>query len=344
MVKTKQVVTTTKVVGVKKNPNKFKPSRKTKRRGLPFRRAGGGVPIAYNSPRMGNRPSMFNPVTIQTSDKIATIALGLEQDTIIFKQALSPQSMPPGTLARRYSEMYVNYKIKSATINVRSAISSIAGGQYGVFFDPNPTNIWTGAKAAAALPSMPTKRIENAYQSVVMPIPSRELHKDHELYTATQTNEHLVTEFGQVVLMNMVNSATTPPGSATVLVFLDVEWVFYEPNISPGDAVQKPYLISAGNWSIAADNKVTHPAANETLPGRVAYQLFPSMPGTFVSSGTATPWMAINNGGAYPGTYLFDTLAQAQEYAEFGYGTSLNQGATPTESMPDVVAVALNYY
>jgi hypothetical protein len=227
------------------------------------------------------------------------------------------------------STLFAKYRVLEATIRVESAVSTAAGGQYGVFFDPNPANDWSLGNAVGALTSMPAQDIAAAWECSVLRIPRAELERNMELYTQENTSETLVTRFGQVVLLNLATANVNPPGTAEVTVWLDATWEFYEPNTSaPTNA--NPVFWQAGNWILDAQG-VANPGASPelgTITQRTVYDIIPDLPSSLAVPSVTVSYAAFYNDG---NLRLFSSESDARLYASIGNTAGMVVGnSTPT--------------
>jgi len=238
------------------------------------------------------------------------------------------------------ARLYAKYRCLKATIRVESAVPTSAGGQYAVFYDPNPANNWQEQNAVEALTSMPVQDVAAAWECLKLVIPPAQLQRSVELYTEDLTSETLVTRVGQVVLLNLANSVTTPPGGATVTVWLDATWEFYEPNAS-SELSLASVVFDAGAWHVSG-NQLTVPTHTPPTTTKTVYELFPELPSSMFSQAVPCRWMAKY---AEPALLGFETRAAAVLYAQTGsYGDALTASATPSSTQPKTVGVVTDRF
>jgi len=311
-------------------------------KGLPLMRTTGApmafAPAAMGMPNTVRRSRMFNGTNFTSSDRLANVSLGTTTDAIVYRFPLAPQDFPSGTRVRREAKNYANYRAKNVCFKIRSAIGSDAGGQYAVFYDPNPDTVWTGSAAVNSLSSMPAQAIMSSWQNTDLVIIGEELHLKGEFFTSTSSTETLKTHFGQLVLVCMVPANTSPAGGGSVTVWADVEWRFYNPNTTMEDSVNVAYNIPAGEWIIVATD-VALPAATTPLPIKTAFQVFPELPNTFLAGPTAGVWLARYTDVHY---HFFSTSAEAYTWSQTGTGTPLAAGSVASQTQP--VTAAVSYF
>lgn len=282
------------------------------------------------------------PVRMSTSDLLETVPLGTASRTVVYRNTVGPQDLPTGSRGKKMSQLFAKYRCVQATIRVESAVPTSAGGQYGAFFDPNPANNWTHADAIGALTSMPVQDVAAAWECLKLNIPPAELQRKTELYTEDITNEVLVSRFGQIVILNLAVSNTTPPGSAEVTVWLDATWEFFEPNAS-AELSMNPLIFAAGNWTIETNSRITAPDPNLPYTAHTVWRMVPELPGSLFASAEPCLYMAAHDDTTI--RFAFLTLDAAQAYAEFGNAVgAVGPSGTPTEALPVEVAVATNRY
>jgi hypothetical protein len=301
-----------------------------------------GAPVASGLTRRSPRSGVFMPSRLYTSDLMDTVALGVAARTIVYQTSLSPQDLPIGSRGRRMATLFAKYRCLSMEIRIESAISTSAGGQYAAFFDPNPANVWEGTAALGSLTSMPVQDVAASWQCLRLNIPAAELERATELYTQAETTERLVTRVGQLVLLTLAAPTTTPAGAGEVTVWVDATWEFYEPNASAGEIALSPSHIPAGSWTIASTKIITHPVEVPLLGRNTVWQAYPSIPGTFVSSGAVVEWLATDNG---PTLYAFPDEAAAHVCAETNAtALALGPGIDATQAFPAMVLVPVRSY
>lgn len=271
------------------------------------------------------------------SELLAVIQLGTIGTQVVYNKLLGPQELPPESRVRKLSNSYAKYRVRNATIRVQSAIPTSAGGQYAIFYDPNPTNDWTKSESWQTMMSMPTKAFSAAWEKLELVIPRARLGGIFS--TEDLTTERLVTRFGQIMLMTVVPPNTTPPGVGQVTVWLDATFEFFEENVShvPNmSAIQFP----AGQWSMVG-GIVSTPTFFGTPHANTVYRMFPGLPGTMVSSGEETEYVAIY---ALPNVLAFRSFEWARNYALYGVyqGFSEGPGVTPTQTLPQAAWVPLS--
>jgi len=296
---------------------------------------------ALSGRRYVQRRGAFAPVKFTTSDLLASVQLGVESNTVVYNTLLSPQALPPASRGLRMARLYSKYRPLRVVLRVESAISTAAGGQYGAFFDPNPANNWVEQDAIGALTSMPVQDIAASWECLKLIVPASELSRKQELYTEDITNEKLVTQFGQLVLMTLAVPSVTPPGSAVVTVWMDADFEFYEPNVS-AELSQAPILIDIGDWNFSGTNVITHPPSHPSpLPPKAVFKAFPPLPTTFTSFGIEVVWLA-----TYASEHLlaFQTEAEANAYAEFNNYAGAATAHTVPQTLPETALLVTARY
>lgn len=276
------------------------------------------VSSGFSRQRRAKPSGVFAPVKFYTSDLIAVQALGTVASEVVFSHQLAPQTLPVHTRGRRMASMFAKYRCLSATYRIQSAVPTSAGGQYAAFFDPNPRNTWVSANAIGALTSMPVQDVAAAWECLKLAIPAAELEREVELYTSSQGDEKLVTRVGQLVLLNLAVSNTTPPGTAAVSVWLDAEWEFYEPNSSlPSDQEPGTLVWPAGNWTCGVGGLLAYPTpvTSGTIRLHTVYAMDEPLPGSMFATGTDAEWVATS---ADTNFFAFGTEAEAVQYAIAG--------------------------
>jgi hypothetical protein len=302
-----------------------------------------GAPVATSLPIHTMRNGLFKPERVVTSDLLETIELGTFDRNVVYNTTLSPQSLPGETRARYYTKLYAKYRPKNVTIRILSAIPTVAGGQYGAFFDPNPDNNWLLRNASTAITSMPCNVIASAWESSKLCIPPSQLERNTVLYTEDQSNETLVTQFGQLVIVCLAVANTTPAGSGKLTIWVDAEWEFYEPNISAAlDAT--PNIVPAGNWDVDGSTKaITHPNSVPGINQHTVYRMIPALPDVMFTPAVTCEWVASRASTDIVG---FETLQAAQAYAQGGPDTTaLARGAGPFPVALDIESmIVVNQY
>jgi len=255
---------------------------------------------------------------------------------------LAPQDLPSESRGNLMARLFAKYRVISATIRVESAVSTAAGGQYACFFDPNPSNNWVANNALSALTSMPVQDTAAAWECLKLPIPASELERNFELYTQSATVENLVTRFGQVVLLNLAVSNTTPAGSAQVTVWLDATWEFYEPNAT-AESKQVTIYFQPGSWTVAGGGVITPTTYAPGPTSSGAWRLFPGISGTIFATEQTGDWLGYWQPSSTPGNFIcFATEADAIQYGTTGIFTNaLLPSATPTVVMPAVIGTPI---
>lgn len=354
---TKQVVTTV----TRSMNNSLRPMRRLRRRRAAKSRAAGNQNNVYlnnrsirNAPmpapvasgltgRRTRQSGVYAPTVMQTSDLLQTVQLGTTPLSVVYTKMLGPQELPPEARGRLMSRLFAKYRVRDATIRIESAVPTSAGGQYAAFFDPNPVNDWEQRDAVGALTSMPVQDTAAAWECLKLVIPRSQLERNQVLWTEDLTGENLVTRFGQVVILNLATSNVSPPGEAEVTVWLDATWEFYEPNAS-SEAALIPVDIPVGNWDIATSTYVSYPTPTlGTITSKTVYKAYPELPGTLVSSGTATPWLAVSNNLSQ--MMAFASEDEAIAFARDNvFGTQLGPGATHPQSLPATVLLKVHRY
>jgi len=322
---------------VRTAPKAKKRKNKTRKVGYVSSRQPGMAPVAAGlKNRQSRRTGVFASVPMFTSDLLDTVQLGTNALTVVYTLALAPQVLPRGSRAHTMALLYAKYRPKRVTIRIDSAVPTSSGGQYAAFFDPNPSTDWQASNAVGALTSMPVKEVRAAWECCTLNIPQAELEHDTELFTFDSAVENLVTRFGQIVILNMAVANTTPPGSATLTVWLDVDWEFYEPNVQPYNPTNV-YNIAAGNWSVASGGPITTPAQTPTLANLTAYRVYPDLPATLLTA--ATQYLAISSDGVL---FAFDTEEDALTYSVDGGSVGkLQPGTAPSQNLPASVAIPI---
>jgi hypothetical protein len=283
---------------------------------------------------------MFNAHCEKTTNLLAIVPLQDKPMDDTYNVTLSPQDMPIATRAYKLSQLYAKYRVKFASIRIQSAVSTETGGQYGAFFDPNPKNDWNESAAALnVLTSMPAQAIGAAWQAMELVIPKGELDKFQELNTNRSKEEELVTRFGQLVVVTIVPPAVTPPGSAMLSIWLDAEWEFYEPNVTPPTS-DGPITLGPGQWLIETAGRVHPPAVSMLTKINTAYQVVPAFPATmFANDGAVTQYLARSSDAAI---FAFATEAFAVDYAIHGGSTNvLAAGTAASPTLPVCVGIPI---
>jgi hypothetical protein len=320
-----------------------KTNRKAKRRTRPaatlVSQAGAPTAVGLIGRRV-KRSGVFKPTILETSDLFDVVGLGTNTNAVVYNQTLSPQDLPPASRGKLMARLFAKYRCLSAVIRIESAVPTSAGGQYAAFFDPNPQNNWIAGNAVGALTSMPVQDVAAAWECLRLPIPKAELERETELWTQEDTSERLVTRFGQVVIMNLANSNTTPAGTASVSVWLDATWEFYEPNATAADEPANVF-INPGQWACGTAGIMAYPsAATGAFQLKSAYRLYPSIPSTMFDSILDAPYIAFNV--APLRGYCFREEAQAVHHAIYGGDAGVMlPSATPTFALGAVAALEI---
>lgn len=297
------------------------------------------VAVGLKNRQSSRATGVFKPIPMYTCDLLDVVQLGTQAMTVIYSTPLAPQNLPFRSRAKVMSGLYAKYRPLRVNIRIDSAVPTSSGGQYAAFFDPNPSHDWQASSAVSSLTSMPVKQVGSAWECLTLNIPRSELEHDFELYTYESENEKLVTQFGQIVIINMAVSNTTPPGSASVTVWLEVDWEFYEPNVAP-PLPSSNIFVPAGTWTVLAgvDPRITVPTPlSSPFQQFTAYQLFPELPATFLTE--ATQYIALYNTG---NLYGFPTEVAALQYARNGTGSGLQAGSAPSQALSATVAVPID--
>lgn len=322
-----------------------KPRRKRKNRNRKAKNRGTFVPKPKNAPAaMGFTSSMrtsgiFKPQSAFTSDPLAVVQVGTQDMRIIYNEPLAPQLLPPGSRAHEYVHLFAKYKPMSVDIKIISAIPTDAGGQIAAFYDPNPKNNWSNAAAAlGALTSMPAKQVAAAWQNIDLSVPKQELKFSIDLSTYEGDAEELVTNFGQLVVVCLAAPTTTPAGAGKVTIWMDANWIFYDPNVSPPEASGESD-IAPGTWTMVAGGNITvTPVRTPDLKNKTAYRVFPPLPATFATQ--SSEYLAIGGDGVL---FCFDTEANAVYYARNGGSVGkLLPGTTPSQELPAEIALPIS--
>jgi len=333
----KVTVTVTPKQNKKTNRRRVRTSQKMSMVGKPSRQ---GAPVASSlQGRRMKQSGIFAPVRMPTWDLMETVELGTVNRTVVYNQLLAPQELPAGTRGKIMSRLFAKYRCLKATIRVESAVPTSSGGQYGVFFDPNPANDWTtnDGSAVAALTSMPVQGIAAAWECMELPIPPSQLNRDAELYTEDATSERLVTRLGQIVLINLATPTVVPAGSAEVTVWFDAEWEFYEPNASSEDNSVTTFV--AGTWSIGTTKAISYPTSTPTTQYYTVYRLFPALPATMFDGSGDVEYVAYHESNNMLG---FRSLEDAIGYAKDDVFTNaVGPSASPTSVQPATVGITL---
>jgi len=253
------------------------------------------APVAMGlSGRKFTPSGVFLPTQLYTNDLLDTVLFGTVSQAVIFNTRLAPQELPPNSRGKLMARMFAKYRPKSVLIRIESAVPTSSGGQYAAFFDPNPSNNWLSGNAVGALTSMPVQDVGAAWECLRLSIPPQELERDTELYTQDATSENLITRFGQLVILNIATPNTTPPGTAELSVWMEVEWEFYEPNAT---AVTNTATVAyaAGPWNVLAAGDVQPNGGVGGLIANQAYRLFPELPGSLFVDGLPIEYVSTFN-------------------------------------------------
>lgn len=312
---------------------------------MTIRNSGRSAPIASGLVnRKMPRSGIFAPVPLYTSDLLDLAQLGTVPRNVVFARGLGPQTLPPLSRGKTISTLFAKYRVKSARIRVESAVPTTAGGQYAVFFDPNPLNDWTQQDAIGALTSMPVQSVAAAWECVTLDIPKAELERATELYTQEATSETLVTRFGQVVILNLAVSSTTPAGTAAVTVWLDADWEFYEPNASAPVAAET-VVFPVGDWTLSSTGVLSGPTGSTgDVFSQTAYLVTPDLPTALAVPPIAISYVAFYKQAQDGHLHAFDTEEHAIAYATSGALAGAYTGNGTPQPAPRTVLTPIAHF
>jgi hypothetical protein len=289
--------------------------------------------------RMNPLPQSLKPVCLQTTDFLATVTLGATGPVIVYNALLAPQELEPQSRGRLFSRTFAQYRVKSAKIRVVSSISTAAGGQIGVFYDPNAATNWlAGSTAIGGLSSMPVQGIASAWEGVEIDIPKAELGRFTELFTQEDTSETLKTRWGQLIIVTYAPPTVTPTGSGQVTVWVDAEYEFYEPNATNIIGTLPVINYSGGNWNVTAAGVVQPFGGAQITVGGTVYRTYPAMNGLLFANDLNAEFLSMLPGTGNP-LVAFSTFSAALLYAQGDAGQTFLIGTNNPTLMPNVVAV-----
>lgn len=291
--------------------------------------------------RVNAIPQNLKPVNLETTDFINTVTLGSSGPVIVYNALLGPQELEPQSRGRLFSRTFAQYRIKSARIRMVSSISTAAGGQVGLFYDPNAATTWlAGSNAIGALSSMPVQLITSAWEGGCLEIPKAELGRFEKLFTQDSTSETLKTRWGQLIVVVYSPPTVTPAGSGQVTIWVDAEYEFSEPNATNIIADLPAINYSGGNWNVTAAGLVQPFGGAGITVGGTVYRTYPAMNSLLFADDINAEYLGMLPGTGNP-LVAFSTESAALLYCQGDAGQEFLIGTNNPIAMPATVAVPL---